>query len=139
MTPVSTLKYGLLLITVLSNYLIFAQVNDVGVSAINLTEYGASSFTASTSVEVDVRNYGSADQTAIPITFELYDRGGSLLSTTTESVPSVTTGLTSAYTFTSTIDLSNVGTYTLKVFTGLVGDELATNDTLSKVTQKVTS
>ncbi|HCX23934.1 MAG: hypothetical protein CMB80_12905 [Flammeovirgaceae bacterium] len=139
MTPVSTLKYGLLLITVLSNYLIFAQVNDVGVSAINLTEYGASSFTASTSVEVDVRNYGSADQTAIPITLELYDRGGSLLSTTTESVPSVTTGLTSAYTFTSTIDLSNVGTYTLKVFTGLVGDELATNDTLSKVTQKVTA
>ena len=117
----------------------YGQTNDVGVSQIETAEFGAADFTATTSIEVQVTNYGSADQSNVPISFQLLDRGGNVLSTVNETLTAITNGTTVPYTFTATADLSSIGTYTINAYTGLAGDENAANDLLGKAIHKVST
>ncbi|MEM7187436.1 MAG: GEVED domain-containing protein, partial [Bacteroidota bacterium] len=100
---------------------------DVGVSDITQPNNGI--LTNAETVEVSIRNYGSASQSNIPLELRV---DGNLIATET-FVGSVAPNTTETYTFTATVDLSNSGqTYNIEVTTDLAGDEFTSNDAFSK-------
>ncbi|AFL82459.1 hypothetical protein Aeqsu_3021 [Aequorivita sublithincola DSM 14238] len=100
---------------------------DVGVSAIVQPENGI--LTNAETVEVSIRNYGSASQTNIPLELRV---DGSLIASETFTA-TIASGATATYTFAQTVDLSTPGqTYSIEVKTKLTGDEFPSNDLLTK-------
>ncbi len=100
---------------------------DVGVSAIVTPENGI--LTNAETVEVNVRNFGSADQTGIPLELRV---DGTLVASETFT-GTVLAGEVQTYTFAQTVDLSTPGqTYSIEVSTGLAGDEFNGNDAFTK-------
>lgn len=103
----------------------FAQ--DIGVTTITTPNDGA--LTATESVEVLVRNFGTEDQTDVEVELRL---DGVLLSTETV-IGTLPAGESVLYTFTQTVDLSTEGqVYVLEANTTLSGDEFASNNSTSK-------
>lgn len=97
--------------------------NDVGVNNIITPEDGA--LTASESVEVSIRNFGSDLQGNFPITLLL---DGTVVTTEIFS-GTILSNATATYTFTQTVDLSTQGqTYELNASADLTGDEFAGNN-----------
>lgn len=100
---------------------------DVGVSDIIQPSNGI--LTNAETVEVSIRNYGSASQSNIPLELRV---DGNLIASET-FVGSVAPNSTETYTFTATADLSTAGqTYSIEVTTDLAGDEFANNDAFTK-------
>ncbi len=101
--------------------------NDVGVNDIIQPENGL--LTNAETVEVSLRNFGTATQTNIPLELRV---DGNLIATE-NYVGSVAQNATDTYTFTATVDLSNPGQeYDIEVTAVLPGDEFNPNDTFSK-------
>jgi len=101
--------------------------NDLGVNAIISPSNGV--LTAAETVEVNIRNFGSADQSNFPV--ELRVDGG-LVATETYT-GTILAGAVESYTFAQTVDLSTVGTtYSLEAKTVLTGDQFANNDPFTK-------
>ncbi|MDO8896485.1 MAG: choice-of-anchor J domain-containing protein, partial [Bacteroidales bacterium] len=100
--------------------------NDVGVQAI-VSPVSAPNLGNET-VTITVRNYGTASQSNIPVSFTL-DGGAAV----TGVVPGPLAGGASVnYTFAGTVNLSTVGqTYVINACTALAGDELAANNCVS--------
>ncbi len=101
-----------------------ASSNDVGVSALVSPVTGE--LTASETVEVTVENFGTTDQSGFSVSFQI---DGGTVETQTFS-GTVTGGNTQNFTFTGTFDFSAAGAIDVKAWTGLVGDEDNSNDTL---------
>ena len=100
---------------------------DVGVNALIQPENGI--LTNAETVEVSIRNFGSAAQSNIPLELRV---DGNLVATETFA-GTVASGSTANYTFAQTIDLSNTGqTYSIEVRTNLPGDEFPANDPFTK-------
>ncbi len=100
---------------------------DVGIN--NITEPNNGILTTTETVEVSIRNFGSATQSNIPLELRV---DGNLVASETFG-GSVAANETSLYSFTQTVDLSNSGqTYSIEVSTDLSGDEFEGNDAFTK-------
>ncbi len=100
---------------------------DVGINAIIQPENGM--LTNAETVEVSIRNYGSANQANIPLELRV---DGNLIASETYS-GTIASGSTATYTFTQTANLSTPGqTYSIEVRTNLSGDQFPANDPLTK-------
>lgn len=101
--------------------------NDVAVTEITSPNTGEG-LSASETVTITVANFGSATQTNIPVQFAV--NGGTPV---TEVIPGpIAFGETVSYSFSTTIDLSTIDTYTICATTQLGSDELSSNDQLCK-------
>jgi hypothetical protein len=102
-------------------------VSDVGTTAIIQPSNGA--LTAAETVEISVRNFGSAAQGNIPVELRV---DGTLITTETLVGP-LASNTVANYTFTQTVDLSTPGqTYSIAVSTNLGSDQFAPNNTTTK-------
>ncbi|MEM7187733.1 MAG: CARDB domain-containing protein, partial [Bacteroidota bacterium] len=100
---------------------------DVGVNDIISPSNGI--LTNAETVEVSIRNFGTATQTNIPLELRV---DGNLVASETY-VGSISANSTDTYTFAQTVDLSNSGqTYEIEVTTNLAGDEFTPNDAFTK-------
>ncbi len=100
---------------------------DVGIN--NITEPNNGILTATETVEVSIRNFGSATQSNIPVELRV---DGNLVATEVFG-GSIAGNDTATYTFTQTVDLSNSGqTYAIEASTDLAGDEFEANDAFTK-------
>ncbi len=100
---------------------------DVGVNA--MTQPVSGLLTSTETVEVSIRNFGTADQTNIPLELRV---DGSLVASETYA-GTIAAGATASYTFSQTVDLSTPGqTYTIEAKTSLSGDEFTANDPFTK-------
>jgi hypothetical protein len=103
------------------------SADDTGV--IDILQPVDGDLSATETIEVIVRNFGSNPQSNVPVTFTI-DGGVPVTETITGPIPAASNV---NYTFTATADLSIVGaTYTIQSCTVLVGDENDTNDCFSK-------
>ncbi len=103
----------------------FAQ--DIGVTTITTPEDGT--LTATESVEVRIRNFGTEDKTDANIELRV---DGTLVAEETY-VGVIAAGESVMYTFTQTVDLSIEGqTYLLEASTVFDGDEFNSNDDIAK-------
>ncbi|NQY06694.1 MAG: proprotein convertase P-domain-containing protein, partial [Flavobacteriaceae bacterium] len=97
--------------------------NDVGI--IDITAPVDGTLTASENVTVTIRNFGTADASNIPVSYNI-DGGTSVDEV---YAGTITPGGTFDYTFTGTGDFSTEGqTYNIAATTNLVGDEDTAND-----------
>lgn len=102
-------------------------VKDVGVNALIQPVNGL--LTNAETVEVSIRNFGTAAQSNIPLELRL---DGNLMASETFT-GTIAAGATANYTFTQTLNLSTSGqTYSIEVRTNLPGDEFAANDPFTK-------
>jgi hypothetical protein len=100
---------------------------DVGVNALLQPENGI--LTNAETVEVSIRNFGTAAQSNIPLELRV---DGNLIASETFT-GTVSAGATATYTFVQTVDLSTPGqTYAIEVRTNLPGDEFPANDPFTK-------
>ena len=100
--------------------------NDIGVSAI-ISPSSGTNLTANEIVTVEISNYGGADQTNFVIS---YDLDGVIVD---ETVSDVIAGNSSIeYSFTSTLDLSEFGSYEITVYTSLDSDSDVSNDSITE-------
>lgn len=100
---------------------------DVGTSDIIQPVSGI--LTNAETVEVTIRNFGSASQTNIPLELRV---DGNLVASETFT-GTINANQTDTYTFAQTVDLSTAGqTYSIEVKTDLTGDEFSANDTFTK-------
>ncbi len=85
--------------------------------------------TNSETVEVSIRNFGSATQSNIPVELRV---DGNLMASEVFA-GTINGNDTANFTFSQTVDLSNSGqTYTIEVSTNLSGDEFEANDAYTK-------
>ncbi|MFT6200433.1 MAG: hypothetical protein ACJAQ2_002213 [Vicingaceae bacterium] len=101
--------------------------SDVGSSNILTPSNGL--LTNSETVEISIRNFGSAPQSNIPLELRL---DGNLVASETFT-GTITAGSIDTFTFAQTLDLSTPGqTYSIEARTSLVGDEFIANDDATK-------
>tara|TARA_R100000935_G_scaffold21876_2_gene40381 strand:+ start:35261 stop:38182 length:2922 start_codon:yes stop_codon:yes gene_type:complete len=102
-------------------------VSDVG--AVDILQPESGLLTNAETVEINVRNFGSATQSNIPVELRV---DGNLIAS--EIVPGpIASNDIESYTFTQTIDLSTFGqVYDVEVTTGLVGDQFEANNSFNK-------
>ncbi len=101
--------------------------NDVGVSAITAPDSGV--LGATEPITVDIRNFGTNDQSNIPVRYTI-DGGAAIEETFTGTIAA---GATESYTFTQTADFSTTNqTYTILAYTELAGDAEPGNDSTTK-------
>jgi len=101
------------------------DTNDVGVVAL-LTPLTGSGLSASEIVEVEIKNYGFDPQSGFDVTYIL-NGGAPVTETVTTTINAYNTYV---YTFGTTADLSALATYNFTIYTDLVGDTDASNDTI---------
>ncbi|MBK5214196.1 MAG: T9SS type A sorting domain-containing protein [Flavobacteriaceae bacterium] len=100
---------------------------DVGINALIQPVNGI--LTNAETVEVSIRNFGTAPQSNIPLQLRV---DGNLMASETFA-GTIAAGTTATYTFTQTVDLSTSGqTYSIEVRTNLAGDEFPANDPYTK-------
>jgi hypothetical protein len=101
--------------------------NDVGVN--NIIQPSNGVLTNAETVEVSIRNFGSAVQTSIPLELRV---DGNLIATETYT-GSVNPNDVDTYTFTATVDMSTPGQeYVVEVTSALAGDQFSPNDSFTK-------
>ncbi len=97
--------------------------NDMGITAL-ASPVSAPNMTNAELVTVTVQNYGSADQTNVPVSYQV--TGSPVVN---EIIPGLfAAGSSQSYTFTQTANMLAYGTYALHVCTDLVGDNFPNND-----------
>ena len=100
---------------------------DVGVNAILEPQNGV--LTNAETVEISIRNFGTAAQANIPLQLRV---DGNLVASEIYS-GSIAGGTTATYSFTQKVDMSTPGqTYSVEVKTALSGDEFPGNDAYTK-------
>jgi hypothetical protein len=89
-----------------------------------LTPTGVCDLSSTSSVKVRIRNAGTEAQTSIPVKYSI--NGGTPASETYAG--NLAPGATAEYTFTTPANLSASGTYNIKAWTALSGDNILLND-----------
>ncbi len=102
--------------------------NDIGIISIISPNTGFEISNAET-VAVVVKNYGTA---TIDSMFVSYKKADSTQAVTEKIIRSLASGDTLHYYFIQKINLSTLGSYTIKAFTYLQGDSIYLNDTILK-------
>ncbi|MCF8373289.1 MAG: right-handed parallel beta-helix repeat-containing protein [Bacteroidales bacterium] len=101
--------------------------NDIGVIAAYSPTSG-SNLTNSEVISVEINNWGSADANLFQIS---YDITGTTAASASEFVINpILSGTSATFDFATVADLSLYGTYNICVYTQMVGDGFASNDTL---------
>jgi len=100
--------------------------NDVGISVI-VSPNSGTNLTANEIVTVEVSNYGGADQGNLVVSYVV---DGVIVDETISDIISATS--TIEYSFTSTLDLSEFGSYEITAYTSLDSDSDASNDSTTK-------
>ena len=101
--------------------------NDVGVN--NILQPSNGILTNAETVEVSIRNFGTAPQTVIPLELRV---DGNLVATE-NYVGNIAANDTDTFTFAQTVDMSTPGqTYVIEVATALAGDQFAPNNDFTK-------
>ncbi|MEI6765541.1 MAG: GEVED domain-containing protein [Bacteroidota bacterium] len=100
---------------------------DVAVEAIYTPNSGIE-LTATEPVTIKVKNYGTANQTNIPVHYTV--NGGTPVN---EVIATLSAGDTIDYTFTQTANLFAYQSYTIKAYTSLNCDVTLVNDTMQKI------
>ncbi len=108
------------------NGMSMAGADDVGVSAY-IAPATSGCYSANENVVVTLKNYGTGSQGSIPVT--VWVSGAISQTLTANYTGMLTPGATTNFTV-GTINMTTAGTYSLKAFTGLLGDSNNTNDTL---------
>ena len=101
---------------------------DIKVSNLQLPQSGCG-LPANVTITATLKNIGNNDLSNIPINISI-NNGTPITETVAGPIPSLTT---LDYTFTHTFDFSTPGTYNVKVYTSLAGDENNNNDTITGV------
>lgn len=99
--------------------------NDLGVIDL-ISPVSGVDLTASETITVNVRNYGTLAQSGFPVSFQA---DGGVVHTETFT-GTIAPGTSSLYTFAATADLSAVGMHEICSWTGLAGDDDVTNDSI---------
>ncbi len=97
--------------------------DDLGVSAVTNPVNGA--LTGAEQLIVTINNYGLNPQSNFPVSYQI--NGGAVVTETYSNT--IAAGANATYTFTATGNFSNIGTYNVKAYTGLVNDQFNNNDT----------
>ena len=100
--------------------------NDIGVSAI-ISPVSGTNLTANEIVTVEISNYGGADQVDFVV---FYDVDGVIVDETISDVIPANSSI--EYSFTSTLDLSEFGSYEITAYTSLDSDSDVSNDSTIK-------
>ncbi|MFC5271456.1 T9SS type A sorting domain-containing protein [Adhaeribacter terreus] len=98
--------------------------NDVGITALIAPVAGNCGASAQENVTVTIKNYGSATQTNIPVSYQI----GSNSPVTGNFTGSLASGASINYTFPTPANLSTTGNYIFTVTTALPGDTFLTNN-----------
>lgn len=100
---------------------------DAGIAKLTSPISTGCTLTNSETFTINIKNYGSQNISNIPVYFSVNSTvtGPETVSNT------ITPGSSYTYSFTAKADLSAIGIYDIKVFTGLGGDGAAWNDTIS--------
>ncbi|NOY37102.1 MAG: T9SS type A sorting domain-containing protein [Chlorobi bacterium] len=101
------------------------STSDVGIMQI-LSPKSGSGLSSTETLTVTVKNFGNSTITDIPVGFIL-DQEPVVKDTLRTTLNS---GDTATFSFQPTLDLSNIRSYHLKVFTNVSGDQVPVNDTL---------
>ncbi|MCB9195009.1 MAG: T9SS type A sorting domain-containing protein [Flavobacteriales bacterium] len=99
--------------------------DNVGVSVITSPD-NSGSYSATETVTITLKNYGTATQSSIPVSYQI--NGGTAVNETYSG--SIAAGATDTYSFTTTANLSSLGTYDIIAYTSLSGDSDLFNDTI---------
>ncbi len=110
------------------------STNDLGVFGFSSPE-SACGLTAAETVSVKIFNYGAVSQSNFPISYSL--NGGAPVTETVSQTLNVNDSV--IYTFSTPVNLSNVGVHVIDAWTGLVGDGVMSNDTSSTVVEHIFS
>lgn len=108
--------------------------DDIGISAISAPANGFG-LSATEPVTVEVSNYGNTAQTSIPLNFQI-DGGAIVTEVLNSSYPgfiSLSPGNTFLYTFSTTANVSAIGTHTVTAWTSLAADAVFSNDTMEVI------
>jgi len=105
--------------------------NDIGISNFIAPQSG-SDLGANEPVTVMIENFGTAGQSGFPVSYQVNNN-----PVVTEIFnDTLAGGETVEFTFSQTIDLSNIGSYLIRVYTGLANDSNRSNDTLETTVEK---
>ncbi len=103
--------------------------NDVGFSTVNypcqILPIGQASFNPVATIE----NYGTLSQNAVPVTCQILNQSNTVVYTSNSATSTIAAGTSSQITFPTIYNPSVAGTYTIKVWSALVGDASNVNDT----------
>lgn len=119
----------------IDNIRIVDGVNDVGGVAVSAPCRSVIAGSAAFAPEVTIRNFGSAAQSNVPVNVAIT---GPTTYNGTATVGSLAAGASSTITLSTNFNPATAGTYTLRLWTSLVGDGDASNDTVT-VTFNVTN
>lgn len=79
---------------------------------------------SNTNLSVEIKNYGTSSIGNFPVSFQI--NGGAVITEVFSG--SITANNTSSFTFSSTVNLSGIGNYTIKTWTGVPGDTVGSNN-----------
>jgi len=99
--------------------------NDLGVNSM-ISPISGTELTDTEKVEVSIRNYGRNTITNPTIYYQMND--GDIISETLTGT--LDSGAVANFIFSQTVDLSEIGSYDFKIYTGLTDDENRNNDTI---------
>lgn len=103
---------------------IYEAVNDLQMLSIDAPATASCGLTSATTIKVSVRNSDNTTLSSIPVRYRI--NGGSWVS---ETIPSIAANTTLPYTFTTTADLSALGSYTIQAVVDYPTDNFRENDT----------
>lgn len=101
-------------------------LDDVGVGAL-VTPFDACNWTTETEITIAIQNFGLNDKSGFSVAYVFEEQAEVMENIGSLNIPM---GGTENFTFTSTIDLTDPGTYQLTTYTKLSGDTDIHNDTL---------
>ncbi|MBK0404883.1 T9SS type A sorting domain-containing protein [Adhaeribacter sp. BT258] len=101
--------------------------NDVGITALVAPVSGNCGASAQENVTVTIKNFGSATQTNIPVSYQI----GSKAAITGVFTGSLASGVSVNYTFPTPANLNSSGNFEFLVSTALPGDTFLTNNSLA--------
>lgn len=108
------------------------DTTDIGPTAL-LTPQTSPDLTDAETVQIEVRNFGLDTQSVFQVGY-IFENGTAIVDDVNfELLPDATY----MHTFTPTVDMSAVGSYEFKIFTGLAADQAPLNDTLRVVVSKL--
>ncbi|GAB4094141.1 S8 family serine peptidase [Flaviaesturariibacter terrae] len=105
---------------------LYTAANDMQVLGILSPAPSACGLSASSTISAAIRNSSFGTLTNVPLRYSI-DGGGWV----SETYPSVAANATVVHTFSTTADLSALGTHTVRVLVDMPGDDVHKNDTLT--------
>ncbi|MEM6966801.1 MAG: T9SS type A sorting domain-containing protein [Bacteroidota bacterium] len=117
--------------TRIASFLLKRDTTDIGVNAL-LTPQNSPDLTATETIQIEVKNFGLDTLMSYDVGY-IFENGTAVLETINQILLPDSTYL---HSFVSTVDMSVVGDYDLKLFTSLPTDDAVFNDTLRTIIAK---